>query len=109
MGWPEIGVILVVGLLVFGPERLPDMARQAAQWVRTIRRMADDAKNSLSSEFENDFGDLRSLRDLDPREAVRREFLQQNEKTHSAWMPDATAQSRPLEPGERAPFDPEAT
>jgi sec-independent protein translocase protein TatB len=102
MGWPEIGLILVVALLLFGPDRLPELARQAAGFVKTVRRMADNAKNDLGREMGEDFSDL-NLRDLDPREIVRRNFLDDD------TTPAATKETRILRPGERPPFDGEAT
>ena len=39
IGAPEILVILVVALLVLGPERLPDAARQVGRFVAEIRRI----------------------------------------------------------------------
>lgn len=102
MGWPEIGVIVVVGLLVFGPDRLPGMAKQAGSFVRTVRQMADNAKNDLGREMGQDLSGL-DLRDLDPREVVRRGFLDEP-------APRANpADDRILRPGERPPFDAEAT
>ena len=102
MGVPEIGLILVVALLLFGPEKLPELAKQAAGFVRTVRRMADTAKNDLGREMGEDFSDL-NLRDLDPREIVRRNFLDDD------TTPAATKETRILRPGERPPFDSEAT
>jgi sec-independent protein translocase protein TatB len=104
MGVPEIGVILVVSLLVFGPERLPELARQAGTFVRTMRKMADNAKNDLGREMGHDLSDL-NLRDLDPREIVRRSFLDDDDDT----TPAVTKETRILRPGEVPPFDPEAT
>ena len=51
MGVPEIAVIVVVALLVFGPEKLPEIAKQAGGFVRTLRQMADNAKNDLGREM----------------------------------------------------------
>ena len=102
MGVPEVGLILVVALLLFGPEKLPELAKQAAGFVRTVRRMADNAKNDLGREMGEDFSDL-NLRDLDPREIVRRNFLDDD------TTPAATKETRILRPGERPPFDSEAT
>jgi sec-independent protein translocase protein TatB len=101
MGWPEIGLILVVGLLLFGPDKLPGMAKQAAQMVRTVRRMADNAKNDLGRELGQDFSGL-ELRDLDPREVVRRHVLDDT-------TPPPVPQDRILRPGEVPPHDDEAT
>lgn len=103
MGWPEIGLILVVALLLFGPEKLPELAKQAAGLVRTVRRMADNAKNDIGREMGEDFSGI-SLRDLDPREIVRRNFLDEDDTT-----PAATKETRILRPGEKPPFDSEAT
>ena len=104
MGVPEVGLILVVALLLFGPDKLPELAKQAAGFVRTVRRMADNAKNDLGREMGEDFSNL-NLRDLDPREIVRRNFLDEPQDT----TPAATKETRILRPGERPPFDPEAT
>jgi sec-independent protein translocase protein TatB len=103
MGVPEIGLILVVALLLFGPEKLPELAKQAAGLIRTIRKMADNAKNDLGREMGEDFSDL-DLRSLDPREIVRRNFLDVDDTT-----PAATKETRILRPGETPPFDNEST
>ncbi|KRC64553.1 translocase [Aeromicrobium sp. Root236] len=102
MGLPEIGVILVVALLVFGPDKLPEIAKQAGGFVRTLRQMAENAKNDLGREMGEDFSDL-NLRDLDPREIVRKNFLGDD------TTPSPTKEQRILRPGETPPFDSEST
>lgn len=102
MGVPEIAVILVVAMLVFGPEKLPEIAKQAGGFIRTLRQMADNAKNDLGREMGQDFSDL-NLKDLDPREIVRKSFLDDD------TTPAATRETRILRPGEKPPFDVEAT
>lgn len=49
IGAGEIIVIAVVGLLVFGPDRLPEMAKQAGRWVRDLRAMVASARREMSS------------------------------------------------------------
>ena len=105
MGVPEIAVIMVVALLVFGPDKLPDLARQAGQFVRSVRRMANTAKDDFGREIGHDLKDM-NLRDLDPREVVRRSLF--DDSPVSAG-PSAVKETRILRPGERPPFDPEAT
>lgn len=102
MGMPEIALILVVALLVFGPEKLPELAKQAGGFVRTLRRMADNAKNDLGREMGQDLSGF-DLKDLDPREIVRRNFLDED------TPPSPIKETRILRPGEVPPFDPEAT
>jgi Tat protein translocase TatB subunit len=72
---PELLVLLIVGLLVFGPDRLPEMARQAGSWVRDLRRMVANARRDLSDGIGVDQADLRKLQNLDPKSYVRRNVL----------------------------------
>ncbi len=75
IGPPEILVLLIVGLLVFGPERLPEMARQAGSWIRDLRRMVANARRDLSDGLGVDEADLRKLKDLNPKSYIRRNVL----------------------------------
>lgn len=99
MGWPEIAVIMIVGLLVFGPDKLPDIARQAGSFLRTARRMAQNAKDDLGREIGHDLSNV-GLQDLHPRELVRKAMLDE------AVPP---RHDRLLRPGEVPPYDAEAT
>ena len=103
MGWPEILMIGMVGVVVFGPDKLPDLARQFGRFIRTVRRMAENAKNDLGREIGEDFSGLK-LRDLDPREMVRKNILDVGDDS-----PTPTNAPRELRPEERPPFDPDAT
>jgi len=71
MGIGELLIIGVVGLIVFGPERLPKVAAQAAQFLRQLRDQASQAKASIIEAADIDESTLRDLRDLDPRRALR--------------------------------------
>ena len=104
MGWPEIFVVGVVAMLVFGPDKLPEFARQAGKFVHTARRMIENAKDDLGKEMGHDLSGI-GFRDLDPREVVRKHLLEDDEPPTA---PIARAQT-PLTPHERPPFDSEAT
>lgn len=58
IGFLELVVVAVVALLVFGPERLPKVARDAGRWVGRARRMV----NQFSSEMERQI-ELEELRE----------------------------------------------
>ncbi len=47
IGLPEIMLIMAVALIVFGPERLPEIAREAGKWVRQFRQMTSDATSEI--------------------------------------------------------------
>jgi Tat protein translocase TatB subunit len=52
IGFPELLVILLLGLIVLGPQRLPELARTLGQWFSTIKRAADDAQAQVRDELE---------------------------------------------------------
>ena len=45
-------VIFLVALVVFGPERLPDLARQAGGWLRELRGAAREMRDGLEAELD---------------------------------------------------------
>jgi Tat protein translocase TatB subunit len=52
LGAPEILVILVIALLVFGPQRLPEIGRQVGGAMRELRKMQDSVKTELHSAMQ---------------------------------------------------------
>ncbi len=48
---PDILFILLLALVIFGPKRLPEIARQIAKFVAQLRMMRDDLKRQLESEL----------------------------------------------------------
>ena len=71
IGWSEILLVAFVGLVVLGPERLPQYARDAGKMIRQLRAMANNATADLRKELPDEFKDL-NPRDLNPREMMRR-------------------------------------
>lgn len=51
IGFWELTLIGVVALLVFGPERLPEVARTAGLWVSRIRRFITNVKRDVEQEL----------------------------------------------------------
>jgi TatA/E family protein of Tat protein translocase len=56
VGPPEILVILIVALLVFGPQRLPEVGRQVGAAVRELRRMQDTVRGELDMVLHPEHG-----------------------------------------------------
>ncbi len=54
VGPAEILVILFVALLVFGPQRLPEVGRQVGSAIRELRRMQDTVRGELDSVLHPD-------------------------------------------------------
>ncbi len=52
IGFPELLVILLLGLIVLGPQRLPELARTLGRWFAAIKRAADDAQAQVREELD---------------------------------------------------------
>jgi sec-independent protein translocase protein TatB len=54
IGFAELIIIAVVGLLVIGPERLPGTIRTASLWLARFRRSFNEIKQEVQQEIHND-------------------------------------------------------
>lgn len=104
VGLLELAVIALVAILVLGPDKLPDLARQAAQMLHKARAMAHSARDDLRSELGPEYAELQ-LRDLDPRTIVRKHIT---EAMAEVDRENATKRIT-LPEGQTPPYDVEAT
>ena len=118
----EILVLAVLAVIIFGPDKLPELARKVARVVAYVRNIANDARGQLREQLGPEFDDIR-LSDLNPRtmgarmlgaEATR--DLAEVGKTAAGAASDLTRTASGEEPDEAAlpaprqiAFDPEAT
>lgn len=118
IGWPELFVIMAIGLIVVGPERLPKYAEDAGRLLRQLRRMAQDASVDLKSELGPELKDLNldDLRDLHPRRMVQKYLFEDGPDDVPGGGVAATpakdvrrGSGPPLVEGDPAPFDLDAT
>ena len=98
--------IALVAVLVFGPDKLPDLARQAGKFARQLRTFAHTARDELRTELGPEYADLQ-LRDLDPRVIVRKHIMEAMNEDDDNDRP--RGRQRPLVDGEAPPFDLDAT
>jgi sec-independent protein translocase protein TatB len=75
---PEFLLLLVLAIILFGPERLPDLARKAARVVQYLRTVAGSAQSQLSKELGPGFENL-DLRDLNPKTFIQKHLLDEVE------------------------------
>jgi sec-independent protein translocase protein TatB len=127
VGWGEIVVLVVAGLFILGPERLPSAAAWLGKTIRQVKDYASGARDQLRGELGPEFDELRKpidelrgLRGFNPRTAVRRSLFDDGppEKPNGFISPaNGAPQRHPatgpaperLAPGERPPVDPDAT
>lgn len=74
VGAPELLVLVVIAVILFGPEKLPEFARKAARLIRYVRTMAGNAQEQLGKELGPEFSDL-DVRDLNPKTFIQKHLL----------------------------------
>ena len=118
----ELLILIVVAIIVVGPERMPEYAKQLREWVVGLRAMADRGRDQIKEEVGDDV-DWSKLdpRQYDPRHIVREAFNEpiQSTRTGNASAPRTGAPSGTAAvtstgdpsapPAPSAPFDSEAT
>ncbi len=97
-----------VAVLVFGPEKIPELAKQAGAMLRKARDFANAARDELRDELGPEYADL-ELRDLDPRTIVRKHIVEAMEEAGETDTKPRRRGLRPLEAGEAPPYDADAT
>ena len=58
-GTGELFVIMVIVLVLFGPDKLPDLARQAGRFMRKVNRMKADVQSQINAAMFDDEDDER--------------------------------------------------
>ncbi len=116
-------LIGVIAVIIIGPERLPEVAKKFAEWVRRFGDMLQGAKSTIKAEMDEASGDIdwRSLdpRQYDPRRIIREALMDDPAPTPAttAVAPTPAAVAMPaarivptfFSTASPPPFDPEAT
>ena len=108
VGLPEMAVIALVAVVIFGPDKLPEFAKQAGRFLHRMKIFATGARDDLRTELGPQFSDL-ELRDLDPRSIVRKHIVEAMEEAEAETSRPQRRGLRPLGEGEVPPYDVEAT
>lgn len=75
IGAGEILGLAILGMILVGPERLPKLAVEAAQWVKKIRALATTATAELRENLGPGFEDLQP-KDLNPKTFVKKQLTE---------------------------------
>jgi TatA/E family protein of Tat protein translocase len=57
IGLPELIIILVVALIVFGPKKLPDLAKSLGKGLAEFKKAGDELKSSIESDLKVDLNE----------------------------------------------------
>ncbi|NEC87484.1 sec-independent translocase [Streptomyces sp. SID12501] len=67
----ELVTLVLLAVLVFGPEKLPKMIQDVTRTIRKIREFSDGAKEDIRSELGPEFKDF-EFEDLNPKAFIRK-------------------------------------
>lgn len=130
IGWGEILVLVIAGLVILGPERLPGAIRWTSGALRQARDYVSGATSQLRQDLGPEFDDLRQplaelqkLRGMTPRAAITKHLLDGDDsfltgafddgKTQPpAGAPETPASDTAAKPADKptgTTFDPDAT
>ena len=97
IGFAELVIIGVVGLLVIGPERLPGALRTASLWLSRIKRGFNDIKQEVQQEIHND-AVMQELRKTGEQIKEQTDHIKQSVQEVNAPAPQPGVDSAPEKP-----------
>ncbi|GAA0606870.1 sec-independent translocase [Streptomyces crystallinus] len=149
IGPMELVTLVVLAVLIFGPDKLPKLIQDVTGFIRKIRSFSETAKADIRAELGPEFKDF-EFEDLNPKTFVRKQFMDNDDlglkeirnsfdlrkdmeevadAVHGresasaaspttaangsaagvAGTPDLLKKREKLDPGERPPYDADAT
>jgi len=103
IGFPEFFTIALIGLIIFGPNRLPQVARSVAKGIRSARSYLAKAMDSLDDEARGITDFASELKSLTPRGIMTQVLTPQDaqpEPSQAVTLAQNTVSAK---------FDPDAT
>ncbi|MBH5336846.1 Sec-independent protein translocase subunit TatB [Streptomyces pactum] len=74
----EMIALIILAVLVFGPEKLPKVVQDVTRFIRKVREFSDSAKQDIRSELGPEFKDF-EFEDLNPKTFARKHILDKDE------------------------------
>ncbi|MFE9372918.1 sec-independent translocase [Streptomyces sp. NPDC006711] len=146
IGPMEVVTLVVLAVLIFGPDKLPKLIQDLSNMIRKVRSFSESAKQDIRAELGPEFKDF-EFEDLNPKTFVRKQLMENDDlglkeirssfdlrkdmeevadAVHgresapaaagangsvngSGGGPDLVKKREKLDPGERPPFDADAT
>lgn len=93
VGFTELLLVFIVGLLILGPERLPHAAKTAGLWIRRIRRSIDSIQRDINMQLD--------------QEELEKKLLDNNQRVIKETNTETTATNQT--PAEEAPISPSSS
>ena len=95
IGLPELIIILIVALIVFGPKKLPDLAKSLGKGMAEFKKATDDFKSGIENDIKID---LDKEETYNPEVASQAETQPASEENPPPLEPPALSADPPAEP-----------
>lgn len=74
IGALELLTLAILGVLIFGPDKLPKVIQDASRFIRKIREFSENAKEDIRTELGPEFKDF-EFEDLNPKTYLRKQLM----------------------------------
>ena len=108
IGWGEIFFVLIIGLIIIGPERLPGVIKDVRAAIYAAKKAINNAKRELDGELEG-FEEFRQplstvteYAAMGPRRAITKVLFDGDEQFLDEFDPRAQLKDAPPEPAKPA-------
>lgn len=105
VGFPELFTIAAIGLVIFGPNRLPEIARSAGSGIRRARAFLANAMDSLDEDAKGITNFASEIQSLTPRGIMNQVLAPENSAIQNSDIPQVRISRSNL----RTDFDQDAT
>ncbi|MFB7912684.1 sec-independent translocase [Streptomyces sp. NPDC056061] len=75
IGALELLTLAILGMLIFGPDKLPKVIQDASRFIRKVREFSENAKQDIRTELGPEFKDF-EFEDLNPKTFVRKQLME---------------------------------
>jgi TatA/E family protein of Tat protein translocase len=111
LGVPELIVIFVIALVVFGPKKLPELGKALGKGIAEFKRATEEVKETIQSEVRDaeHAVDIKKLKaEVEGAEADLRKVMTADEQPTSGKPTDSAVQEPQAAPGQESPEPPVA-
>ena len=95
IGMPELIIILVIALIIFGPRKLPEIGRSLGKSIREFKKTSDELRSTLDEKI-----------DLEQQSDLKATIRAEQETAIAAAAPPPSTTAPPVDPASPPPVDP---
>lgn len=95
IGWPEIFAIVVIGIIIVGPEKMPRVIEDVRAAIFAARKAINNAKAELNGEFGEDFDEFKkplsqiaNIQRMGPRGVLSKALFDGDEEFMESFSPN---------------------